>query len=365
MADDSSALANAVFTADDIDAMGENFAGELENAHSTNTRNACITIFHRRDGAQAWRIGCDAEPPLDRRIETFETYLTRSLLVLSHADLPFEGHRPFTFVRKYRTRSDDAVGFGVGAGQSFDMAPLGDSQTFAQVDLVLEDGTRYPYHRTSPGTDYQTAKLETGEYQGSPFSHSTIEWNGGWDLKTRDGWIYRFPASGPGRTWLQSALIGIRLDSGREIAIQRGKVGELRELHGPSGDVIRLEHNARKQIIAAADASGRTLRYEYDNLGRLVHLVDPEFGDEFYEYDAANQLTTVRNAQRQTMLVNEYGHVGQVLSQTLADGRRLRYEYGWSGRDRVSFLRVTLPDGYTIEWNETRYGFIQSWPQRP
>ena len=364
MLDPSSALANGVFTADEIDAMGENFAGELENARSTSSRNPCVTIFHRRDGAQAWRIDCTAEPPLDRRTETFESYLTRPILVQSHMDLPFEGHRPFTFVRKYRTRSDNAVGFGVGAGQSFDMAPLGDSKTFAQVDLVLEDGTRYPYHRTSPGTDYQTAKLETGEYQGSPFSLSTMEWNAGWDLKTRDGWIYRFPSSGPGRTWLQSALIGIKLESGREIAIKRGKAWEVRELHGPSGDVIRLDYNGQKQIAAAADASGRTLRYEYDAQGRLAHLVDPEFGDEFYEYDVANQLTVVRNAERKTMLVNEYGHVGEILSQTLADGRRLTYEYGWNDRD-VSLLRVTLPDGYMIEWNETSYGFIQSWPRRP
>jgi YD repeat-containing protein len=327
--------------------------------------DACVTIQQRRDGAQSWRISCDGDPLLDRRIDTFETWPTSSLFMASHTDFPLAGERPFTFVRKYVTKLDQSFAFGVGANDSFDIWPVGDSRTFSWLEVELPGMESVRFDRTSPGTSYNFSKFESPTRQGSPFSGSTMEWNrGGWELTTRDDWMYRFPDCNPSKTWVQCSLVSVRRGTGALLFIKRGPKSDLRELRAPNGDVLQFDVNAKHEIVAGADASGRTVRYEYDGKGRLIHIVDPENGDAFYDYDKANRLTTVRDAQRRPLLVNAYGHYGEVTSQTLADGRRIVYEIG-STESRVVHLKITLPDGYVIEWNQTSDGFVRSWPVRP
>jgi YD repeat-containing protein len=92
---------------------------------------------------------------------------------------------------------------------------------------------------------------------------------------------------------------------------------------------------------------------------------DSQNGGEFYEYDPVNRLVAVRNAQHQPLLVNTYGFLGEILSQTLADGEKVQYESGYNQDHRLMSLKLTLPNGYTILWQLTRNGFVRSWPQPP
>jgi len=160
--------------------------------------------------------------------------------------------RSFPFVRQYRPQDHSSRAFGIGATDSFDIFPVGDSQTFSSIELILSAGGRIHYHRTSPGESYSNAKLLAERYIGSPFSLSSLIWNGnGWDLITKGGWTYQFPSSGPGRTWQQGALIGIHSDTGQTFAIQRNNSDDLREIRAPDGTSIDISEKQQYRLINA------------------------------------------------------------------------------------------------------------------
>jgi hypothetical protein len=71
------------------------------------------------------------------------------------------------------------------------------------------------------------------------------------------------------------------------------------------------------------------------------------------------------DAQHLPRLLNKYGYLGEIQSQTLADGRKLLYETGYDESHQLDYLKLTLPDGYSIEWRLTRNGLTRSWPQAP
>jgi hypothetical protein len=48
--------------------------------------------------------------------------------------------------------------------------------------------------------------------------------------------------------------------------------------------------------------------------------------------------------------------------RSLADGRKLLYESGYDESHKLDYLKLTLPNGYTIEWLLTHNGFTRSLP---
>jgi YD repeat-containing protein len=364
--DPTSALATSAFTFEDVDEMGENFEGESGSVLATDDAPPCVTIMQDPAGKQSWELACSANPPLDSRYETFAAYPGIPLFVQARSDFSFGAQYPFAFVRKYRPQDDASRAFGVGASDSFDIVPLGDSQTFSQIDLFLPDSSRIDYRRISPGTGVSNAVLRAGDEPGSPFSNSILSWNGnGWNIDTTDGWTYQFPSSGPEKTELQGALIGMHSASGRSFTIERSANSDLSEIRGSDGLLLHFVCDAAHRITSAHDSAGRTVEYEYDADGMLAHVHDAENGDEYYQYDPAHQLIAVLDAQHHALLTNKYGYAGELRSQTLADGRTLIFQPEYNEFHKLVYLKLTLPDGYSIVWMLTRNGFTESWPQPP
>jgi YD repeat-containing protein len=364
-ADPTSALAESTFAPSDVDRMGEDFLGESGRWLPYPLGAPCFSIMQGPHGKQNWRAACYLDPPLDSRFESFENYTDVTLFVMARTDFPFEGQRNLSFIRKYRPQDDRSSSFGIGGNDSFDIFPAGDSQTFSSLDLILEDGGRVQFSRVSRGTGFANAKLRAGTYAGSPFSRSALEWNGnGWDLKTIDGWTYNFPSSGPDRTPQQSALLRVDTGSG-SISIRRNSDGALQRAEGPGGWWINFTSDSTNRVTLAQHSSGRALRYGYDTAGLLTHVHDSENGDEFYKYDPVNRLTSVVDSSGRQFLVNTYGYVGEVTSQTLADGRILRYRYGFDQNQRPTDVIFTDDLGYVTRWMRGRDGFYGSMPQPP
>jgi YD repeat-containing protein len=364
--DVTSALASSTFTTSDVDEMGEQFEGERGNAGLISWDAPCVSIIQGPNGKQTWSLDCLGDPPADSKFESFETYTGIPLFVMSRADFTFQQQTPFPFVRVYRPQDDRSRAFGIGATDSFDIFPVGDSQTFSWIELILADGGRIHYTRTSPGEGVGNAKLRAGSYMGSPFSLSSLAWNGnGWDLVTNDGWTYKFPSSGPDRTWQQGALIGMRSASGKTFLIKRDETGDLRQVRASDDHSIDFTYDTARRITSATESSGRTVQYEYDAAGRVSHVHDSKYEDEFYEYDPANRLTSVLDGHHRPLLVNTYGFMNDMRSQTLADGRKLLYESGYDENHKLVGLKLTLPNGYLVQWLLTRNGFARSWPKPP
>jgi YD repeat-containing protein len=365
-ADPTSGLAASVFTASDVDQMGEDFVGEKGTWSSYPAGAPCFSITQGPHGRQSWRTDCTGDPPTDSRFETFENYTDITLLVMARTDFPFDSQRYLSFIRKYRPQDNRSRSFGIGGNDSFDIFPAGDSQTFSTIDLILADGGRVYFNRVSRGTGYADAKLRAdGVYMGTPFNQSHLEWNGnGWDLKTVDGWTYKFPSSGPDRSAQQSALLRVETGAGA-ISIQRNSAGALQRAEAPDGSWINFTCDSKNRVILAQHSSGHAIRYEYDSGGRLTHVVDSADGEEFYQYDPVNRLTSVLDSKGRSLLVNTYGYLGEVTSQTLADHRKLRYEYGFDEKERCDEVDCTDDHGYVTRWMRGRDGFYGSLPQPP
>lgn len=364
--DVTSAVTEDVYTVPDIDAMGESLAGQNGNAPSALLEAPCMAILQGPDGKQSWKLGCVNDAQGDSRLERFEYYSGVPLFEMARADFSFPEEPSFRFIRKYRPKDNRSRAFGIGATDSFDSGLVGDSQTFSWIELVLADGKRVHYARTSLGTGYANSQFRARNSLGDPFSGSYLAWiDNGWDLTTTDGWTFRFPASGPDSTWQQGALTGLHSDSGEAFSIRRNVSSDLQEVRAPSGKSIQFTIDAMHRITSGTESSGHAIQYEYDPAGRLVHVHDSQTGDEFYEYDSLNRLITVRNAQHRPLLVNAYGDLGEIQSQTLANGERLQYESGYDENQKLVSLKLTLPNGYTILWQLTRNGFVRSWTKPP
>ena len=364
-ADPTSALAGSAFTASDVDEMGEDFLGESGTWSPYPVSAPCFSITQGPHGAQSWRTDCSGDLPADSRFETFENDTDVTLFVMARADFPFASQRDLSFIREYRPHDNQSRSFGIGGNDSFDVFPVGDSQTFSYIELILEGGGRVHFNRVSRGTGYADAKMRAGVYMGSPFSRSRIEWNGnGWDLTTLGGWTYKFPSSGPGQSARQSALL--RIDTGAgAVSIQRDSVGALRRAEAPDGSWINFTCDSKSRVILAQHSSGHTIRYEYDTDGNLMHVRDSENGEEAYKYDPANRLISVLDPAGRTLLQNTYGSLGEVTSQTLADHRKLRYEYGFDENQKTSEVIFTDDQGYVTRWLRGRDGFYATLPQPP
>jgi len=366
-ADSTSALAFAVSSGSDADEMGEDFLGENGTWSSIAADDGpCISIIQGPGGRQSWRLGCLREPPQDTSYELFENYTDTSLFIMARMDFSLGADYSLSFVRKYRPQDDRSRAYGIGANDSFDIFLVGDAKTFSYVELILADGGRIHFDRVSRGTDLANAKFRASAYMGSPFSLSSLWWNGnGWSLATIDGWTYKFPSTTPERLAQQGAPVEIDVGSGHAFSIQRNSFGDLQRIQAPNGSWIEFSCDALHRITLAKDSTGRAVQYEYDAAGRLTHLRDSKNGDEFYQYDPINRMTTVLDAKGHPLLVNTYGYLGEVTSQTLADKRKLRYEYGWDSNQKLTELKFTDPQGYVIEWRRGRDGFTQSLPHLP
>ncbi len=364
-ADVTSLVAYGTSRASEIDEIGEHFIGEQGRWMPMPGSSPCVTVTQGPSRVQTMRADCTGDMPSDSRIETFVNYADLPLLVESRTDFPYPSQNHFSFIRASRAEDDRSRAFGVGANSSFDIFPVGDSQTFGSLELILADGGHVDYKRVSKGSSYQDAVLRTGPASGSPFSNSTLKWNGnGWDVLSIDGWRWRFPASGPDIPPERSALLQID-GHGQRLTIARAPSGALKRATLPDGSWIEFTADEHGRVALAQQSSGRSVRYEYDAAGRLIRVSDSENGQESYEYDNLNRMTAVRDSRGTILLKNTYGSLDELTSQTLADGRMIKLGYGFDERHQPIFVRLTDWNGYVIDWNLTAQGFVESWPRLP
>src|SRR5262245_26988883 len=114
------------------------------------------------------------------------------LYVREDEDLVLAGAPSFVLRRTYRTRDTRARAFGIGASHTGDWFLVGDTATFRWADLILEDGGRIHYERTSKGTGLSNARYQHWQTPSS-FYGSELAWTGAdWMVRRRDGVILTF-----------------------------------------------------------------------------------------------------------------------------------------------------------------------------
>lgn len=319
----------------------------------------------------------DAEPPGDCcGNDADPVNLWTGLFELQQTDLFLPDVLPLSLTRTYRTRDLDVRPFGVGTTHPYAMF-LWSAQQYQQADLVLPDGGRIHFVRTTAGTGFSDAKFEHKETETTSatptaFYKSGLAWRnpaadmcGGWDLTLKDGTVYVFGDTAPLQAIRDRYGNTVRLTWSTTNSFDCG-IGNLQQVTSPHGRWISFTYDASNRITQAKDNIGRTVGYTYDANGNLWKVIDPLNQITEYTYDSDHRMRTVKNRNGVVYVTNEYTTSadaptpdGWVKTQTFADGGSYQFAYtvvnGKSTR-----TDVTNPRGYVRRVTFNANGYVLS-----
>ena len=222
--------------------------------------------------------------------------LSTGLFVLTKTDLMLPDVIPITLTRTYRPNDPTSRAFGIGATHPYDIYLVGDTNPYTYIDVVLADGGKLHFPRTSSGTGYADAVYQ---HTSSPtgFYGATISWNGsGWTLKKKDGTILTFPDSDGTTVAQKAALIGLQDRNGNALTLARDGNSNLTGITTPNGRYIQFTYDSSNRIIQAQDNSGRAVNYTYNANGCLSTVTDANGGVTTYAYDIYDNMISVQDA---------------------------------------------------------------------
>src|SRR5262245_52982074 len=138
---------------------------------------------------------------------------------------------------------------------------LWSAQQYQEVDLILPEGGKVHFVRTSTGTGFVDGVFvhqETGSTSATPtpFYKSRITWNGnGWDLTLQDGTVYVFGDTAP--------LQAIRDRYGNTVTVTHasGQTGNVTRVTSPNGRWLAFTYDASNRVTQVQDNIDRTVTY--------------------------------------------------------------------------------------------------------
>lgn len=260
-------------------------------------------------------------------------------LFLHHVtDLHVDDIVPLTVTRSYRPRDRSSRAFGIGTNLTYDYYLVGTTSPYSWQDLLLPNGSRVHFVRTSPGTGYSGAVYEH-KTSASIYHGATLRWQGGscaWELKRKDGTRMCFPDSMSSSNSRRAAVMSWSDRHGNKLQFTRDSNSNLTRVASPGGRSLQFTYDGGNRITAASDNLGRTVRYAYDTAGRLGQVTDAAGGSETYTYDANHNMLTVVDQRGQTMVSNVYDGNNRVVRQTYADGSVNQFTYTLAASGTVS-----------------------------
>ncbi|MCR5012229.1 MAG: DNRLRE domain-containing protein, partial [Lachnospiraceae bacterium] len=126
--------------------------------------------------------------------------------------------------------------------------------------------------------------------------------------------------------------------------------GKLNRIDFGNGDTATLEYNKLELLTERSYGGSDTLKYEYDNKGRLARIHDENTALTYnITYDAAERVTysSIYDEEKQlekSEFSSSYDKAGrQSAFSYYFDGKAFRSEYGYTTDDKIS--AITLPTG--------------------
>ncbi len=282
------------------------------------------------------------------------------IFVMSKTDLFLPDVIPIAVTRSYNSGDTLARPFGTGMSHLYSMF-LWSALQYQEADLILPDGGKIHFVRTSPGTHWTDAVFEhkeTATTAATPteFYKSVLTWNGqGWDLRLTDGMVYVFGENAP--------LQAIRDRYGNTVRLTRasGQSGNILQVTSPNGRWLSFTY-AGTLVTQVTDNIGRTVSYTYNGNGNLTSVTDAENNVTTYTYDAGNRLATIKDGRNIVYLTNTYQN-GRITQQTLADPLAVyQFAYTLDGAGKITQTDITNPRGYIerLMFNADRYVVSQT-----
>jgi YD repeat-containing protein len=246
---------------------------------------------------------------------------------------------PVIFSRTYRTADSRSRPFGVGANHSYGSFLVGDAPVLTWIDLILPDGGRIHYRRTSPGTGLDGAVLRNTD-SPTEYLQSVLSYNGReWTIQLQDGARFTYPECPP-EVNKACTLSGYQDAAGHRLQFTHDNQFNLIRIDTEQHRSLQLEYDTEDRIIRAWTSFGDEVRYSYDAGGRLVRVVAATGESSEYEYDMRDEMVTIKEPG--LFAVNEYDEGGRCVHQDLHF-----YERGPDGQ--ISERRAAFTFSYTTD----------------
>jgi RHS repeat-associated protein len=263
--------------------------------------------------------------------------LYSGLFTYHKRDLLLPDTLPIDIQRTYRPADSNSYSFGIGTTNEYDMR-LWSGAGSAEANLIMPDGRRIHYVRTSPGTGYSDGEYKSTSTPG-PFYASTLKYSpsgGGayWNLELTNGMTFVF---GVGR------LLEVRDPHGNKLVITRS--GEdITQITSPHGRWVKFSYDASHRITELTDNGGRHIKYTYTS-GRLSKVEGLGGRTTEYEYDASGRMKAIINGRGNKYLQVAYDANGRVEKQTAGDGATFSFAYTLKESGKVEATTITDPLG--------------------
>ena len=269
--------------------------------------------------------GCRCGDPVD---------MFTGLFLNESTDLQVNDVIPLSVARSYRQRDTGSRAFGIGTNMSYDIFLVGSISPWTYQDLVLPDGSKLRFTRTSAGTNYSDAVYQHNSSQG-PFNGAILSWNGdGWDMKLKDGSVLKFPEAMYATAARKGAMIGIRDRYNNKLTLTRDSNSNLIKITSPSARYIQFTYDGYNRITLATDNLGRSVKYDYDTTGHLIKVTYPDQTFEAFTYDTKHNMLTVQDRRGKLMVTNVYDANNRITKQTYADNSTNLFAYALDGNGK-------------------------------
>lgn len=218
--------------------------------------------------------------------------VSTGLYVREDEDLVMSHTPPYLLTRTYLAGDRVARQFGVGSTHNGEWYLRGDPARFQWAELILADGGRIRFERTSFGTSYANSMF-LHRVTPTGFYGARLGWIGfQWVMRFHDGGLATFQACSPGGHDVCS-LIELRDADGHRLRFRRGRSGRLTAIEGPA-ETLALAYDDRNRIVAGQIDGGVRVQYTYDERGRLIGVHSSDGVSREYTYGPHDEMLTIR-----------------------------------------------------------------------
>ncbi|WP_332604595.1 RHS repeat-associated core domain-containing protein [Acinetobacter sp. ESBL14] len=194
------------------------------------------------------------------------------------------------------------------------------------------------------------------------------------------GFTYRIRLADGRESWYsrdKQKRITRQIDfEGRETQQEYNDLGQLAKIIQPNGGVIRFAYDVQGHLSEIKDPEGNIWKREYDTQGNLSKEINPQGLVTQYKYNNDNQLIELTDAIGGTKKF-KYNDLGQILSYTDCSGKsshwdydetsqlksqlsaeeqRIEYQYSTQGKDKGQLQTIVYPDGLNEHFEHDEEG---------
>jgi YD repeat-containing protein len=280
--------------------------------------------------------------------------LGTGLYIRTSVDLELFDTVPVIFSRTYRTGDGLSRPFGMNTNHSYGSFLIGDSDALTWAALVLPDGGRIHYTRTSGGSGLSNAVFRHTETP-TEYLNSVLSYDGhAWNIALQDGSSYTYPECAPELN-KACTMSGYRDANGHWLRFVHDDRWNLRRIETEHDQWIELQYDDADRITRARSSARQEVRYQYDVGGRLVRVVGADGGVSTYGYDDRDQMVDIREPG--VSVTNRYDAAGRCVHQDLRIQERgpantmverhdkFSFSYTTDTTGRIRVAEVVEPDG--------------------